>query len=782
MSIRIAGFVFCALLLSACAGHSGSFTPMAPNTAASARHVEPARDLGRRAAGKTASVVLLLKYRDQAGLDRFTGGLARSRSPRYLTQQEFLARYAPTPQQERRVIDELHRAGFTIDGRYANRTILDATAPVRDVERFFNTQIHDFRQARHGVRFASVKPLVIPSRLASLVATVTIDTVVRKRVVGDFEAPPALPDTIPVPDGAVSPAEPQTASGNVIKNPGFETGHLKPWQACSTKSAAGGVISKIAHSGKRAAATGSTSAPEVVGISCVWQLVTLPAQAVLTAYILRSTDDTDHAKAGQFAALYDAKGKLVATLFNSLVSSKHWTRQTMHLAQYAGQQVYVTFGVIGAKKDAKKYVAMSIDDVSLAGVTLTPTPSPPPPTPGPEDSPCPTAALPTPNYGPNAGWGPAAEAAGLLLPSIHCYFGSGETAAIVISAMPPTSDVDEYMQNFGITRHGSIVAEPIDGGNPNPGADDLGEATLDLETIASLAPNANVIVYVIPSLDDQKILDAYNKVLSDGTASAVNSSFSGCDTNDPSFITSSNAIAQQGAAEGVTFSGSTGDQGVECYNGSYTFGTGSPASDPYFVAVGGTESVSGAVQNSCYYPYIPTTPIADPVVWNDCVGAGGGGVTTKWPLPSYQSGLTTAAGRSVPDASMPAAGIDTYSASAGGWQTLWGTSWASPLYVAMQIEVNEACAKHLWGISALYGSFAQDPTYKYAFVDVTSGNDEYNGEPTYYTAAPNFDTASGIGIPLGVNIAFYSCGSGSHGRRLTPKPSMSMVARPRPRR
>jgi hypothetical protein len=778
MSVRTAGFVFCALLLAACAGHSGGFTPAAPGSAASSRHIEPARDMGRRAAGKTASVVLLLKYRDQAGLDRFTAQLARSRSPRYLTHEEFLARYAPTPQQEQHVIDALHRAGFTIDGRYANRTIIDAAAPVRNVERFFNTQIHDFRQARHGVRFASVNPVVIPSRLASLVASVTIDTVVRKRVVTNFDTPPALPDTIPVPDEAV-PAEPETATGNIIRNPGFETGHLKPWVPCSSKGAVGGVLSKTAHSGKRAASTGSTSAPEVVGISCVWQLVTIPAQALLTAYILRSTDDTNHSKAGQFAALYDAKGKLVATLFNSLVSSKHWTKQTMHLAQYAGQQVYVTFGVIGAKKDSKKYVGMSIDDVSLTGVALTPTPSPSPvpPTPGPVDSPCPTAALPTPNYGPNDGWGPAAEAAGLLLPSIHCYFGSGETAAIVISAMPATTDIAAYMQNFGITRHGSIVEEPIDNGNPNPGADDLGEATLDLETIASLAPNANVIVYVIPSLDDQKILDAYTKVLSDGTASVVNSSFSGCDTNDPSFITSSNALAQQGAAEGVTFSGSSGDQGVECYNGSYTFGTGSPASDPYFVAVGGTQSTSLAVQNSCYYPYIATTPIANPVVWNDCVGAGGGGVSAQWPLPTYQSGLTTAHGRSVPDASMPAAGIDTY--EAGSWQTVWGTSWASPLYVAMQLEVNEECAKHLWGISALYGSLAQDPTYKYAFVDVTSGNDEYNGEPTYYTAAPNFDTASGIGIPIGVNIAFYSCG-GNQSRRLTPKTLMGV--RPRPRR
>lgn len=651
---------------------------------------------------------------------------------------------------------------------------------MRDVERFFNTQIHDFRQARHGVRFASVKPVVIPSRISSLVASVTIDTVVRMRVVSDFDAPPALPDTMPVPDEA-APVEPETLTGNVVKNPGFETGHLAPWKGCHTTGVVAGQVTKTSHSGKYGASTGTTHKPEIKGVSCVWQLVTIPGQGELTAFLLRSTNDTNRKNAVQFVALYSAQGKLVATLFTSLVDSNKWTKETMHLAKYAGQQDYLAFGVSGSKKDAKKYVGMSIDDVSLTGVATTPTPSSSPvptPTAGPTDSPCPTAARPTPNYGPNDGWGPAAEAAGLLLPSIYCYDGAGETAAIVIDAIPPSTDISEYMQYYGITRHGSISSVLVDGGDPSPSQDSYGEATLDLETIASLAPNANVIVYETPDLDDMAILDAYTKILSDGKASVANSSFSGCDTGDRSFITTSNAIAQQGAATGVTFAGSSGDQGVECYSGgSFVLGTGSPGSDPYFVSVGGTQSTSGAVENACY-PYDSETPIGNPVVWNDCVGAGGGGVSTQWPLPAYQTGLTAAHGRSVPDASMPAAGIDTYSDSQG-WQTVWGTSWASPLYVAMQIEVNEECASHLWGISALYGSYQQDPTYQYAFIDVTSGDDDYGGQSTKYTAAPNFDTASGIGIPLGVNIAFYSC-SGNQVRRLTPK--SVMAAPPHPRR
>jgi hypothetical protein len=762
MSGRIAGITICALLLAGCAGRPGSFTPLSPNAAAFSRHVEAAHDVGRRAAAKTASVVVLMKYRDQGGLDRLTARLARSQSSHYLTRQEFLVHYAPTPQQEQIVLDGLRRAGFTIDRRYGNRTIIDASAPVRTVERFFNTQIHDFRQAGHGVRFASVKPVVVPNRLASLVAAVTIDTVVRMRVVYD-EDPPALPDSLPVPDEA-APAEPDVATGNVVKNPGFESGHLAPWQACHTGTVAPGKITKTAHAGKYAASTGSTKSPEVNGISCVWQPVKIPAQGLLTAFLFRSTSDTNRKNASQFIALYSAQGKFVASLLTSLVNSKKWSKVALHLGKYAGQTDYIAFGVIGSKKDPKKYVAMSVDDVSLTGVVTTPSPSPSPsptssPSPGPTDSPCAGGTPPAANYGPNGGWGPAATVAGVLLPSIYCYNGAGETAAIVIDAIPPSADIEAYMQFYGITRHGSITSVKIDGGDTNPSADSYGDATLDLETIASLAPNANVIVYEPPSLNDSAIIDAYNQVLADGKASVVNSSFSGCDTGDSTFVTTTNAIAQQGAAEGVTFAGSSGDQGVECYsNGSFIVGTGSPGSDPYFVSVGGTQSSSSAVAYDCG---VSQTAMANPVVWNDCVGAGGGGISTVWPLPSYQSSLTVS-GRSVPDASMPAAGIDTYSASEG-WGTVWGTSWASPLYVAMQLEVNEECGAHLWGISSLYGSLSKDPTYQYAFVDVTSGDDSYDGH-TGYTAKSGFDTASGIGIPMGVNIALYSCG-GSAVRR-----------------
>ena len=91
-----------------------------------------------------------------------------------------------------------------------------------------------------------------------------------------------------------------------------------------------------------------------------------------------------------------------------------------------------------------------------------------------------------------------------------------------------------------------MTNEAVDGG----GSGDDPETDLDVQTIAGLAPGANIIVYDIGSLGDQQIEDAYNKVLTDGKATAVNSSFGGCESSDPSFADSTNSIAEQGASEG----------------------------------------------------------------------------------------------------------------------------------------------------------------------------------------------------------------------------------------
>ncbi|HVA32928.1 MAG TPA: protease pro-enzyme activation domain-containing protein, partial [Candidatus Baltobacteraceae bacterium] len=113
-------------------------------------------DLGRRNAHAPVSVTLTLRYNHQADLDRFVANIGRTHH--VLTPAQFIERYAPTRQQEQRVVRALRAAGFTITQRFANRTIVDATAPTGVVERFFSTQIHTVRQGAYGLRFTNVRP------------------------------------------------------------------------------------------------------------------------------------------------------------------------------------------------------------------------------------------------------------------------------------------------------------------------------------------------------------------------------------------------------------------------------------------------------------------------------------------------------------------------------------------------------------------------------------------------------------------------------------------------
>ena len=168
----------------------------------------------------------------------------------------------------------------------------------------------------------------------------------------------------------------------------------------------------------------------------------------------------------------------------------------------------------------------------------------------------------------------------------------------------------------------------------------------------------------------------------DGKATAVNSSFGGCESSDVSFDDSTNSIAEQGAAEGVEFSASSGDSGSNECSGSK--GVSAPAGDPYFSSIGGidfTDTNQGVLET---------------VVMGNVSGySGGGGVSTVFALPSYQSGITgmITTGRNQPDFSLPFYPVAVY--TGGAWGEFLGTSWSSPASVALVLETNELHATKL---------------------------------------------------------------------------------------
>lgn len=351
------------------------------------------------------------------------------------------------------------------------------------------------------------------------------------------------------------------------------------------------------------------------------------------------------------------------------------------------------------------------------------------------------------------GWTPYGVASGLDFPIQHGWNGSGQSVAIVIDSDVSRTAVQSYLTQFGIPTP-NITTVSVDGasGIPSAGAahGDQVEAYLDVETVAELAPGANIYIYQIPGLDDQSIADAYSKIDGDGLVQVANSSFGGCEPKAGDAAPPEDPFIAQGTAAGITYTASAGDFGNVCDNTSGAVGASWPASNPNVVGVGGTETLID-----------DRDTVTNNTVWNDSsLGsqyAGGGGVSQYYGLPSYQQGLTGASStmaRNVPDISLPA---EDALVDYGVWTTVDGTSWSAPEYAALMAEVLQYCKFTTGLANPVQIPYFVESHYQQAYIDVINGNDQFQAATPFYTAAAGYDNASGFGVPYGMAYANTVC-------------------------
>lgn len=390
-------------------------------------------------------------------------------------------------------------------------------------------------------------------------------------------------------------------------------------------------------------------------------------------------------------------------------------------------------------------------------------------------TPTPPVASPTPGTGPavplsgsatySGGWAPYGVASGLDFPVQHGWNGSGQGVAIVIDSDVDRSVVQTYLTKFNIAMP-SITTIPINGASGISGSDS-DEAYLDVETVASLAPGAHIYIYQTPGLDDQSIADAYSKINSDGLARVVNNSFGGCEYPNPP----EDPFIASGAQAGIAYVASAGDSGNVC-DGASQVGASWPASNPNVIGAGGTETNIGMGY-----------AIDSDTVWNDtsCQGspsqcAGGGGPSSVYKLPAYQSGVSGVAStrfRNTPDISMPAEDVIF---NGGTWGLINGTSWSSPQYAALMAEIYQYCH-----VSSGIANPVNIPYYVAAhapgaLLDVVNGNDQYQSKTPFYTAATDYDDASGLGVPVGMAYANTACPGGNKASGLLALSAMTSAA------
>jgi hypothetical protein len=726
----------------------------------------------------------------------------------FLTPQQFNERYAPTAEQEESVMRALQSAGFTVTKRYPNRTLINATAPSSAVERFFSTEMHTVNQAKYGMRYANLKPATLPASISSIVRTATLDNVVRVQTVIDQEGglihagrqlSPGLKVTGKMPASREAKASMRvhplagSCSGQLLLNPGFESGNVD-W---STTADVITDDSDDAYQGDWFAWLDGYDYAETDTLS---QTAAIPAgcTATLTYYLYVGTSEKASKGAIDTLAL-TVNGTTEQTFSNLTNTGGEYVEETVNLSAFAGTNATLLWT---SNQTGSRATSFFIDStaLTLSGGTATPTPSPVPtatptpvatatptpkptatptvgptatPTTAPTSTPKPTAtpttaptATPKPTATPTAAPtstptasascnnaaadnGPLSNSDGTLatgvakpfdFPVQHGCNGAGYTAAIAIDDPVTASYTAAYLSAAGVTQTGTVTNEKVGSG----GSGDEPEVDLDVQTISGLAPGANIIVYDMGSLTDAAIENTYNQVLSDGKASAVNSSFGGCESSDTSFESSTNSIAEQGASEGVEFSASAGDTGSdECGSDDNAKGVSAPAGDPYFTSIGGvnfTYTTGGVLE----------TVTAGDASCGDASGTcyGGGGVSTVVAEPSWQQGIAgmITSGRNQPDISLPFDPVAVYTDGAFG--SYLGTSWSSPASVALFIEADELHASKLgWMNPTLYSLFSSTGYADY-YTPCTSGNNI-----AYTCSATQYNQAAGIGAPKGYALA-----------------------------
>ena len=348
--------------------------------------------------------------------------------------------------------------------------------------------------------------------------------------------------------------------------------------------------------------------------------------------------------------------------------------------------------------------------------------------------------------------------------------GHGRTIVIVDAFGSPTiqSDLATFDAAFGLPAPPSFkVIQPV-GAVPPCSADPFGapdcenwgvETSLDVEWSHVMAPGANILLVETPSSETEgvqgfpDIVAAENYVINHHLGDVISQSFGATEQTFPSAqsLLALRSSFINAAFNRVTVLGASGDAGATDYESDastlYPYPVNSwPSSDPLVTSLGGTQLNLDANGNK----------ITPDVVWNDCCGAGGGGLSSVFSRPFFQVGVRGVVGnqRGTPDISMSAAvegAVDFYNSSppysAGNfWHIVGGTSEASPEFAGIVALADQAAGRRLGDINPslyLLGALSKYVSWT-GIVDVTSGNNSWSGV-TGYTAGPGYDLASGWG-------------------------------------
>ena len=327
--------------------------------------------------------------------------------------------------------------------------------------------------------------------------------------------------------------------------------------------------------------------------------------------------------------------------------------------------------------------------------------------------------------------------------------GTGQTIAILeFGGGFSTSDLQTYFSGLGLSVP-SVTAVSVDGTSNAPGSDPTGadgEVLLDIEVAGSVANQAAQVVYFGPN-SDQGFIDALSDAThASPTPTVISISWGGPEESwTAQTRTSMDQTMSDAAALGITVTVAAGDNGSSDGETDGKNHCDYPASSPYALGCGGTRLEASA----------STGAISSETVWNDgsSGGATGGGISTLYPVPSWQAsaGVPAASvstgGRGVPDVAGNADPQTGYQVLVDGKQNVYGgTSAVAPLWAALIARLAQSTGK-TFGLfqTQLYTGVTAGQAAT-GFNDITSGS---NGA---YSAGPGWDPCTGLGSPSATDL------------------------------
>jgi subtilase family serine protease len=265
----------------------------------------------------------------------------------------------------------------------------------------------------------------------------------------------------------------------------------------------------------------------------------------------------------------------------------------------------------------------------------------------------------------------------------------------------------------------------LDGFNGAPGSSNI-EVILDIMMASYMAPGlSKVMVY-----EGYTPNDVLNRMATDNLAQQLSSSW-GYGIN-----TTTEQIFKEYIAQGQSLLQASGD------SGAYENAVMTPSDDPNLTVVGGTSlTTSGA-----------GGPWQSETTWS----GSGGGVSTVYPIPSYQQGLSMAANggstkmRNIPDLALTAA-IQMYLIQSNGQAVVvGGTSAAAPLWSGFVALANQQAAANarprIGFLNPLVYGIGKGSNYSADLNDIRSGNNDG------FSAVSGYDLATGWGSPAGQHL------------------------------